>query len=76
MNNCIECVNHRVINDPDPHDWFCDDDMAVVCSITKNDKRDAKSEYASDKSEFKVIACSVRPYNLTKESKIPEWCPL
>jgi len=33
IKNCIDCLAHRVLPDPDPHDWFCDDDMKVVCNI-------------------------------------------
>ncbi len=28
---CLDCPDHEVINDRDPDDWFCDDDIAVVC---------------------------------------------
>jgi hypothetical protein len=29
--NCIDCPHHLVLPDPDPNDWFNDDDMKVVC---------------------------------------------
>jgi len=29
--NCMDCQYHKVLSDPDPHDWFCDDDEKVVC---------------------------------------------
>lgn len=32
IKNCTECENHKVVPDPDMDDWFCDDDVAVVCS--------------------------------------------
>src|SRR4051812_3276113 len=35
MKTCIGCKHHEVIADPDPHDWFCDDDVAVVCTLKK-----------------------------------------
>lgn len=75
ISNCMECSAHRVISDPDPHDWFCDDDKAVVCTETPNDKRDRTSEYSSDHSAYKVIQCGIRPYRLEKETSIPSWCP-
>lgn len=31
INNCIDCGYHEIIPDPDPDDWFCDDDVKVVC---------------------------------------------
>lgn len=32
LDNCMDCPHHRVYPDPDPDDWFCDDDEKVVCS--------------------------------------------
>lgn len=32
--NCTKCPAHVVQSDPDPHDWFCDDDVKVVCKHT------------------------------------------
>lgn len=29
--NCTECPAHKVLPDPDPNDWFNDDDVKVVC---------------------------------------------
>ena len=33
IENCMDCPCHRVEMDPDPNDWFNDDDEKVVCSI-------------------------------------------
>tara|TARA_B100000073_G_scaffold254844_1_gene214843 strand:- start:1503 stop:1772 length:270 start_codon:yes stop_codon:yes gene_type:complete len=74
--NCIDCEFHRVINDPDPHDSFCRDDLAVVCTKMKNEKQDNNSIYAADRQEYAIITCSCRPYNIIKESERPESCPL
>ena len=60
--NCTKCAFHEIQADPDPLDWFCDDDVKVVCTKTKR----------VDNSI--TIAC--RPYNVVKESKRPNWCPL
>jgi hypothetical protein len=57
--NCIDCSSHEVIRDPDPDDWFCDDDVAVVCNL----------------SDRRRITCACRPYNIKKESETPDWCP-
>lgn len=35
IKNCTNCEDHIVLPDPDPHDWFCDDDVKVLCKITK-----------------------------------------
>lgn len=32
--NCTECPAHSIQHDPDPNDWFCDDDVKVVCKHT------------------------------------------
>ena len=34
ITNCMDCPNHRVLPDPDPSDWFNDDDKKVGCAIT------------------------------------------
>lgn len=31
--NCTQCNEHEVLPDPDPNDWFCYDDVKVVCNI-------------------------------------------
>lgn len=33
--NCINCDDHVVLPDPDPDDWFCDDDVKVTCKLAK-----------------------------------------
>lgn len=35
--NCTFCKEHEVLPDPDPYDWFCDDDVKVVCKRAKRD---------------------------------------
>jgi hypothetical protein len=72
---CIDCEFHETINDPDPHDWFCDDDVAVVCTLVENDKRNLESEYMSDGHKNKLVTRSCRPYRIRKETIIPSWCP-
>lgn len=37
ISNCIDCSWHVVSPDPDPDDWFCDDDVKVVCSIANRE---------------------------------------
>jgi hypothetical protein len=31
LTNCMDCPHHQVEMDPDPYDWFCDDDERVYC---------------------------------------------
>jgi len=76
MKTCLECKFHKVIMDPDPFDWFCDDDQAVLCLKTENPKVEKYSYYMSDREEFRSVTKSCRPYSLENESSIPKWCPL
>lgn len=73
--NCIDCPNHCTIPDPDPDDWFCDDDKAVVCTKAKNDKQDPNSRYIADHSPHRHITVACRPYRTRDESVTPSWCP-
>ena len=59
IKNCTECPFHEVLPDPDPYDWFCDDDVRVYCNKAN-----------------KNITVACRPYNIKKESEVPDWCPL
>lgn len=76
LTNCKDCKHHAVIPDPDPHDWFCDDDVAVICTLVKNPNPDRSSLYHSDSQEYSCVTTSCRPYNTRKECNIPNWCPL
>ena len=75
--NCTECQAHRVISDPDPHDSFCKDDVAVVCTMTDgNPSHDPESHYRSERqNSHRCITVSCRPTNTVKECVRPDWCP-
>lgn len=73
--NCIDCPNHEVILDPDPTDWFNDDDVTVVCKLLPNDEK-GKFSGVAYQNPFKVITSMCRPYKTREESKTPSWCPL
>jgi hypothetical protein len=60
IKNCLDCPHHQVLPDPDPNDWFCDDDEKVVCN----------------KANGRVVTCANRPYETRKSSVVPAWCPL
>jgi hypothetical protein len=57
---CIDCRKCHTFTDPDPHDWFCDDNQAMVCTATK---------------EWTLIEDMLRPYEV-KDVEAPSWCPL
>ena len=73
--NCLDCPHHQVINDPDPYDAFCDDDVAVLCHLAPREPNIC-SESRSDHFPYRAVTQSCRPYRLTKESEAPKWCPL
>ena len=75
MNNCTECDYSLIINDPDPYDWFCDDDKALLCTRVGKET-DKNSLHASKKYPYKEVTMGCRPYNLKKETEVPNWCPL
>ena len=75
-NTCLTCTCHSVIEDPDPDDWFCDDDIAVVCRAAKNPRYNPESKWTSDRQEHRCVTSSCRPYRKERESAVPEWCPL
>lgn len=60
IKNCIDCNAHKILTDPDPTDWFCDDDVKVICTASKDNKS---------------ITCACRPHRVRQESEIPKWCP-
>lgn len=75
--NCLDCKYHKIINDPDPDNWFCDDDVAVIClHDVVSQTIDLTSNYRSARQKHKCITVACRPYNTRKESKQPSWCPL
>ena len=59
ITNCMDCEEHIVLPDPDPDDWFNDDDEKVLCNL----------------SGRREITCSCRPYQKRAECDIPDWCP-
>ena len=66
---CAICANAVVLPDPDPNDWFCDDDVKVVCDAVPVDVNGAPATSS-------VITRACRPYMTAKEcSYIPDWCP-
>ncbi len=74
--NCIDCPYHEVIDDPDSTDWFNYDDVAVVCTKTKNREQKQNSDSVAERQGFRIITQMCRPYQTRAESKTPSWCPL
>lgn len=79
MKSCLECRYHEKITDPEPNDWFCDDDITVVCTKKPNPNKDLNSDWVSDWSDYRHVCESCRPHRLEKdclETGIPDWCPI
>lgn len=57
---CIDCSCHTVLPDPDPDDWFCDDDVKVRCTRANRNI---------------TVACRPYNIR-RETSPIPDWCPL
>lgn len=75
----IDCPHHRVILDPDPYDWFCDDDVVVVCThpLTPRQEPQPSSSFAAKRQAFKPATVGCRPYRTREETTpVPTWCPL
>lgn len=66
---CAICAHAVVKPDPDPDDWFCDDDVKVICDAVPIGV-DGKPVTPN------VITCACRPYRVTAECSVnPSWCP-
>ena len=75
IKNCMDCSFKLIVHDPDPTDWFCDDDLAVLCSKKTNSSN--RCYYDSNRLfEYEPITVSCRPHHLKKECETPSWCPL
>ena len=58
--NCMDCPLHRVLADPDPYDWFCDDDVKIYCTKAQRNIAVACRPY-NDRKESKVpIWCPLK----------------
>ncbi len=58
--SCEGCPDCEIRITPDPDDWFCDDDVTVVCKAV---------------SGGYVMAKQIRPYLVNERCPVPSWCP-
>lgn len=58
--SCEGCPDCEIRITPDPDDWFCDDDVTVVCKAV---------------SGGHVMAKQIRPYLVHERCPVPRWCP-
>lgn len=62
ITQCRECPHCKIYPDPDPDDWFNDDDEKACCGLVKDEQNLPKD-----------IEGMLRPY---EKVLIPDWCPL
>lgn len=58
--SCEGCPDCEKRITPDPDDWFCDDEVTVVCKAV---------------SGGYVMAKQIRPYLVHERCPVPQWCP-
>lgn len=73
--NCMDCPHRSVVADPDPYDWFCQDDEAVLCTKAENTERQVKWSTGIP-WRYRAITVSCRPHKKREECAQPDWCPL
>lgn len=75
VDNCLDCEHCIKVSDPDPLDWFRDDEMAVACALVKNDNTEwiPRMDYRFP-NKCVTYACSMD--DLRESCQQPDWCPL
>ena len=58
--SCEGCPDCEIRITPDPDDWFCDDDVTVLCKAVEGGR---------------VMAEHIRPYLVQERCPVPHWCP-
>ena len=58
---CSQCPFGKIMDDPDPNDWFCDDDCKVVCKKTDKTVAGALRPYEVGKLDTVPNWC---PFNI------------
>lgn len=71
---CSKCLAAICVNDPDPDDWFNDDDKAILCSLMPP-RDDQFLSQAGIKFNHALVLSALRPTEFNT-FKRPNWCPL
>ena len=50
IEKCTQCPHCTILPDPEPYDWFCDDDVKLFCEKLKRTVAAALRPYESDES--------------------------
>ncbi|CAG9924321.1 hypothetical protein BOVAB4_4693 [Bacteroides ovatus] len=52
IKKCVQCPHCIILPDPDPYDWFCDDDVKLFCEKLKRTVAAALRPYESDEVDI------------------------
>lgn len=55
IEKCTQCPHCTILPDPDPYDWFCDDDVKLFCEKLKRTVAAALDPTKVTKLIFPVI---------------------
>lgn len=66
LTNCTQCEFHEVLPDPDPYDWFCDDDVKVICTKKRKNITVACRPYNTKKETLIPDWCPLLSKNRKK----------
>ena len=80
IEHCVQCPFHLIVPDPDPDDWFEDDDETLICTHPecKKEYTETQKQYYSDRGLLEigcVIESGNRSYQTSKIT-VPCFCPL
>ena len=52
IEKCTQCPHCTILPDPEPYDWFCDDDVKLFCEKLKRTVAAALRPYESDEVDI------------------------
>ena len=52
IKKCVQCPHCTILPDPEPYDWFCDDDVKLFCEKLKRTVAAALRPYESDEVDI------------------------
>lgn len=67
IKNCLECIHHSIERDPDPGDWFCDNDEKTVCKKANKIVTSGNRPYETEKASQIPSWC---PLKKTKKKEV------
>jgi hypothetical protein len=77
---CTQCPHHRWQSNPDPDDWFRDDECDLIC--TYNNKANIISsslnvfEQKNPNYTTSLVPLNKAQFEVSLSITVPKWCPL